>query len=104
MKRPEVKPKQDHEIEQGGQQVRPGIDKLIVEVEQRPEAVTEAVELASVTALDVGVGFHLHRPCRQHCFIGAEKADYRGGISSEIYTPIQEVDHNVRRVEQCLRT
>ena len=38
--------------------MRPDIDTLIVEVEQRPEAVTEAILLRSITASDVGVDFH----------------------------------------------
>ena len=41
-----------------GQQMRPGVDEIIVQVEERPEAGGERVELASIAVPYVGVDSH----------------------------------------------
>ena len=58
VKRPEVQTEQSQQIDEGWQEMRPDVDKLVMEVEQGPEAGAKAIKLASVATPDVRVGSH----------------------------------------------
>jgi hypothetical protein len=52
---------QEDEVDNGWTQMRPNVDKLIVYIEQRENAVPDAVQLVSVAPLNMWIDLHPHR-------------------------------------------